>query len=203
MPSFYPVTLSDEGFIRGPARFMWAGTTIGFPTTVANIVNLSTYVAMSGWNDLGATKTGVTISHSGAEESFEVDQVLGEFESLPTSWEMSVQTSLAEATLDRLAIAWEERDPSSVAFGTNPSEKQMDLGAPLSFTRRRLAVLYRRSNGKIRATIFRKAQLSPQESTTVYNKTGEQQSFVARFRCLQDLSITDELQRFGAIFDQQ
>lgn len=202
MPSFYPVSLNDEGFIRGPARFMWAGTTIAFPTNVGLIVNLSTFAAQSGWNDLGATKTGVTVSHSGTEESFEVDQVLGEFESLPTNWEMSVQTALAEATLDRVAISWEQRDPSSVS-ANGGTEKQMDLGAPLSYTRRRLAVLHRRSNGKIRALVFRKAQLSPQESSMVFNKTGEQQSYVTRFRCLQDLSIADELQRFGAIYDQQ
>ncbi len=48
---------------------------------------------------------------------------------------------------------------------------------------------------------FRKAQRTPQESSVVYAKAGEQQTVPVRFRALADTSIADQLQRF-AVFDQ-
>jgi len=48
MADFFRTNISDDTFIRGPARLMWAGTTIAFPTTIGDIINLSTYDAATG-----------------------------------------------------------------------------------------------------------------------------------------------------------
>jgi hypothetical protein len=152
---------------------------------------------MTGWNDLGATKGGVQVSINNTEESFDVDQVYGDIDSLPTAWECSVSTQLAEMTLDRLSFCWEG---SSVT--TSGGEKAMGFGAPLSYTRRRMAVLFQRPNGKVRAFVFRKVQRSPQESTITFNKTGEQQSVAVRFKAIADLSVVDVYSRFFTAYDQ-
>lgn len=197
MVDFFRVSITDDNFIRGAARLMWAGTTVAFPTTISDIINLSTYDAQSGWNDLGATKTGVTITYNNTEETFDVDQILGDIDSRPVSYEQTVSTNLAEMTLERLQIAWE-----GGAITTSGSERQMGVGEPPVYVRRRVAVLFQKANGKLRAHVFRRAQHSPQESAIAFNKTGEQQSVPVRFRALADTSIADVYTRTQVIFDQ-
>ncbi len=202
--NFYPVTLNDEGFVRGPGRLLIAAVTQAFPTEISQIVNASTFVAMTGWTDLGATKGGVTITANNTEETFNVDQVLSDIDSLPTGWTMAVSTQLAEMTLDRLAVVF-DGDPvtTNAATTTGVSEKNLNLGAPLTYTRRRLAVAFRRpATGKIRIVVFRRVQRSPQEAAVTYNSTGEQQTVAARFNCLADLSVANQNARIGLIFDQ-
>lgn len=188
----------DHNFIRGAARIMWAGATVTFPGDISDIINLSSYDVGSGWNDLGATKTGITITVNNTEETFDVDQVYGDLDSRPTGWEVTVSTSLAEMTLAHLQLAWEGAVQGT---GTAGSATQ-GFGEPLFYTRRRLAVLFQRQNGQIRAFVFRTVQRTPQESAIVFAKTGEQQSVPVRFRCLADTSITDVQSRYFVIFDQ-
>jgi hypothetical protein len=197
MTDFHRTRVNDDNFIRGAARIMWAGTTVTFPTAISSIINLSSYDAMTGWNDLGATKTGITVTVNNTEETFDVDQIYGDIDSRPTGWECTVATALAEMTLAHLALAWEGSSPGVVG-----SETQMGVGNPLRYTRRRLAVLFQKDNNNIRAYIFRKVQRTPQESSVAHAKTGEQQSVPVRFRALADTSIADQLQRYFMIYDQ-
>lgn len=202
MADFHRAFVTDDNFIRGAARLMWAGSTVGTPTAISSVVNLSTYEPMAGWNDLGATKTGITISVNNTEESFDVDQIMGDLRVLPTNWECSVQTQLAEMSLDRLAIAWEGSSVSTDS-GVTPNEKEMGFGQPLSYTERKLAVLFQRPNTKIRAFLFRKVVRAAVESSVVFSKTGEQQTVPVRFRALADLSVADPYKRFFIVRDQQ
>lgn len=199
---FHRANVNDENFIRGAARLMWAGATIGNPTTIAGIINMSTYNPMTNWNDLGATKTGITISVNNTEESFDVDQVMGDLRVLPTNWECSVQTQLAEMSLERLAVAWEGSQVTTDTAVT-PNEKEMGFGQPLFYTERKLAVLFQRPNGRIRAFIFRRVVRAAVESSVVFAKTGEQQTVPVRFRALADLSVADPYKRFFIVRDQQ
>lgn len=188
---------SDDSFIRGAARVMWAGTTVAFPTTISDMINLSTYDAMTGWNDLGATKTGVTIVYNNTEESFDVDQILTDIETRPVSYEQSVTTALAEMTLDRLQIAWQGGAKTTVG-----SEEQMGIGEPPAYIRRRLAVLFQKADGKIRAHVYRMVVKGAVESSLVYNKTGEQIQIPVTFKALADTSIADVNTRTQVIFNQ-
>src|SRR6185436_3768785 len=192
MPDFHRVSINDDNFIRGAARILWAGTTIAFPVTIADVINVSTYDPMTGWNDLGATKTGITITVNNTEETFDVDQIYSDIDARPTSWECSVSTALAEMTLAKLQLAWEGGSIVTVTSG-GQNESQLGIGAPTTYTRRRLAVLFQKQNNKIRAYVFRKVQRTPQESAITYAKTGEQQAVPMRFKAFADLSITDPL----------
>lgn len=202
MPDFLRTFITDESFVRGAARLMYAAATQTFPAKIGDIVNMSTYEPMSGWNDLGATKTGIQISINNAEETFDVDQILGDIASQPTNWEMSVGTQLAEMTVDRLAIAWEGGTVTTDNAPSTGAEKVVGIGVPTAYTQRRLAVLFQRPNGKIRAYIFRKVQRMPQESNVTHAKTGEQISVPIRFKCLPDTSIADVYSRLMQIRDQ-
>lgn len=202
MTDFQRTYVNDESFVRGAARLLWAGSTVSFPTKISDVINLSLYDAATGWNELGATKTGIQISVNNSEESFDVDQILGTLDTMPTNWEVSVQTALAEMTLDRLQIAW-EGVPVVTSSLDGVNTKVVHFGQPTDYTERRLAVLFQRSNGKIRAYCFRRANRAPQESTVNHNKTGEQISIPVRWNCIPDLSVAEPKQRFFTIFDQQ
>lgn len=202
MPDFQRTYVNDESFVRGAARLLWAGSTVSFPTSISSVINMSLYDAQTGWNELGATKQGIQISVNNSEESFDVDQILGILETQPTAWEVSVQSALAEMTLERLAIAWEGSDVTVDATPPSGSEKVVHFGAPIDYTERRLAVLFQRPNGKIRGYFFRRVNRAPQESSVNHNKTGEQISIPVRFNCIPDLSVAEPKQRYFTVRDQ-
>jgi hypothetical protein len=201
MADFHRVTVDDERFIRGPARVLIAGYTVAAPTGIADIINLSTYDAQSGWTDLGATKGGVTVTVNNTEEEFDIDQILGAIKTEPVNWEASVSTQLAEMNLERLQVAWEGGDITTVSSGQADPFDEMGFGQAEHYTLRRLAVLYKRPTDKIRAFVFWKVGRSPQESTVVFNKTGEQQSVAVRFRAFAETSLSEK-KRFFVIRDQ-
>ncbi len=202
MTDFFRTDVNDRSFIRGAARLLYADYTETAPTRISDIISLTSgtlYDAQAGWTDLGATKTGIQISVNNTEEAFDIDQVLGDIDSLPTAWEVSVSTQLAEFTPEKLQIAWE----GSAITTNGASEEVISFGQPSSYTKRRLAVLFQRPNGNIRAYSFWKVQRLPQESTVTHAKTGEQVSIPASFRVMPDTTIVDPYARFFSIFDQE
>lgn len=205
MGSFLRANITDDTFLRGSARVLYAASGQTFPTQLSDIIVLTAggtqYDPQAGWTELGSTKTGIQISRNNTEETYDVDQIFGDIESAPTGWEMAISTAMAEMTPENLAIAWEGGTVTTDTAPT-PDEKHVPLGLPSVYTRRRLVVLHQRNNNKIRAYCFRKVQKSPQESTLNFQKTGDQQTAPVRFRAFADTSVADPLARFGEIIDQ-
>lgn len=206
MPDFHRTSVDDRSFIRGAARIMIAPITQAKPSKIGDVIILAPgvtqYNAQTGWTDLGATKTGIQVTLNNAEESFDVDQVLGDISSAPTSWECSVGTSLAEMTPEKMQIAWEGGAVTTDTTPTTGSEQEVGFGSPAYYTQRRMAVLFQRPNGKIRAHFFWKVQRQPQESSVTYSKTGEQISIPVRFRVMPDTSDPIVERRFFIVRDQ-
>ncbi len=206
MGAFLRTDLDNEwSFVRGAARLMVADIATTFPDEISDIVDLASgtnqYDATTDWDDLGATKTGISISINHAEETFDVDQVLGDIESVPTNWECSVSTALAENTLEHFQVAWEGSDITTNTT-PEPDERAMGYGQAANYTRRRLAVLYKNDEDLIRAFVFRRVQLMPVESQIAFNKTGEQISIPLQFKALADTSIPDIQSRFFVVYEQ-
>jgi len=207
MTDFHRTDVNDRSFIRGAARILVAPYTHARPTRISDVIALASasgvalYDAASGWTDLGATKTGIQITVNNAEESFDVDQIQGDISSAPTNWECSVGTQLAEMTPQRLRVAWEGSAITTDAGPTRP-EEEIGFGNPSFYTPRRLAVLFQRADGDIRAYFFWRCQKTPQESSVTHNKTGEQISVPVRFKVLADTTLTDPYKRFFIIRDQ-
>lgn len=205
---FHRTFVNDRSFIRGAARLLIAPITWAKPAKIGDVIALAStssvalYDAASGWTDLGATKTGCQITVNNAEEAFDIDQVLGDISSQPTNWEVSVGTQFAEMTPERMRVAWEG---SAITLDTapTPDEEEIGFGAPAAYTQRRLAVMFQRPNGFIRAYLFWKVQRMPQESTVTHAKTGEQISIPVRFKALADTTVTDPYKRFFIIRDQE
>jgi hypothetical protein len=213
MADFHRTEVNDSSFIRGAARLLIAPVSQAKPTQLSDVIDMGvdatpgpvvapTYDAETGWVDLGATKTGVQITINNSEETFDVDQVMGDIASQPTNWECSVGTQLAEATPEKMQIAWEGSAITTDATPLSGSEKEIGFGQPVSYTQRRLAVLFQRPNGKVRGYLFHKVQRQPQESSITHAKTGEQISIPIRFKVLADTTETDIYKRFFIIRDQ-
>lgn len=204
-----PVVCTFQGALANmlvPAMVPNSGALVGGVATVAHTTPgsaaLSLYDSQAGWNDLGATKNGISVAINNAEETFDIDQQLGIIGSQPSSWTVTVSTALAESTPERMQVAWQG---SAITVDNTPpsgAEKQIGFGAPNFYTQRRLAVLFQRPSGLIRGYFFRIAQRSPAESTLVHNKTGDQQSIPVAFNILADNNVSDVLSQFFIIRDQ-
>ena len=211
MADFHRTYVNDRSFIRGAARLLIAPIDSDKPASIGDVITLDDapttgmqYDAVDPWVDLGATKTGCQITINNAEEAFDVDQILGDISSAPTSWECSVGTQLAEMTPERMQVAWEGSDITTetpTGAGALP-EEEFGMGEPAAYTQRRLAVLFQRPTGLIRAYLFWIVQRQPQESSVTHAKTGEQISIPVRFRAIPDTSIADVRKRFFVIRDQ-
>lgn len=163
------------------------------------------YDPLAGWTELGSTKSGVQVMRNNTETQLDIDQILTSILSVPDEWEMTVSTQFAETTLENLQLAWEGGAITTDATVT-PNERHLPMGAPLSYTNRRLAVLHQKtigtSAGRIRGIFVRSVTRSPQNSTLDYQKTGAQQTIPFTFRAYADINVSDPLQRFGEIVEQ-
>jgi hypothetical protein len=206
MGDFHRVNTEDEwAIVKGAARLLVAPEDETFPDTISDIIELASgvtqYDAAGDWEELGATKTGVTISTNNAEETQDVDQVLGDISSDPVNWEASVATALAENTLEHMQLAW-EGSAISTNTATTPDERTMGFGQASEYTKRRLAVLFKNKDDLIRAFVFRRVQLQPVESSFTFNKTGEMLQIPIQFKALADTSVADPLYRFFSVIEQ-
>lgn len=204
MADFYKTGLTDPwATLKGAARLLIADEDQAFPSGIGDIITLASgvnqYNAKAGWTELGATKGGVTVSTNHTEETISVDQVFGDIDSAPTAWETSVSTALAEMTLEHLQVVWEGSDIETNGAG----ERTLGYGQPDEYTKRRLAVLYKApKTDKIRAIVFRIAQLQPVESSIVFNREGDQMTLPVQFKGLADTSIDDPQKRFFMVYEQ-
>lgn len=198
---FHRFDISDDAFVAGPARLLWAGITVADPTAMSDVLNMSNFNPSTGWNDLGATKTGAAVTRNHTEQTYTIDQSFTDIRSRPTSWEMAVQTALAEMTLERIQFAWEGGAITTNTAPT-PDERKLGLGAPRKYTPRKFIVAHIRDNDKIRMYFLRKTQMAPQETSVQHQREGDQQTLPMRFRAFADTSIIDEKERFGYILDQ-
>jgi hypothetical protein len=198
--TFYITDLTDDwATLKGAARILTNDINSSVPEKISDIIDLVDFDAINGWKDLGVTKGGVTISRNHTEESLSVDQVFGDIYSDPTSWTIEVQTALAEMTLEHLRFAWE----GSEIFTNSSGERVLGYGQSENYTKRRLAVFYRSpKTKKIRAYIFYITQISPTESSIVFNKEGDQMTIPIVIKAFPDTDVVDPKAKFGFVLEQ-
>lgn len=163
------------------------------------------YDPVGSWTDLGSTKSGVSKDRNNTETQIDVDQILQALLAIPDEWEMTITTEFADTTLENLQLAWEGDTITTDATQT-PNERHLGMGAPLSYSQRRLAVVHQKTvgpaAGKMRADVFRIVQRSPQSSRMTYNKSGNQQTIPHVFRAFGDTTVADPALRFGEVIEQ-
>lgn len=131
-----PVTSTN--LIQGPATVYAGAFGAAEPATIAT-------APAAAWTDVGGTKGGVELNIASEYGTLTVDQVIDIIESRRTGREITVKTTLAEATLDNLARAIANTAPAAnvlslddgaTAFKPAYSAILIDGIAPGGFRRR-------------------------------------------------------------------
>lgn len=198
MVDFLKNDLDNEwAFVRGAARLLVSDFSNDFPESIADIVDTDTYDSQTGWDDLGATKQGIQISVQ-SEDIPSINYNSPNINNDIIENTVLVQTNLAEATLSNFIFAW-----NGSALITSGGERHTGFGSINTRVRRRLAVLYKNpTTNSIRAFIFRNVEIDGNQSSIVYNKTGDQQTIAVTFDCFPDFSITDVSSSIFMIYEQ-
>lgn len=183
--------LDPSQIFSGPARFLWADSSISFPSSLAEIINMSLYDSINGWNDFGATKNGISISSDIKDSGFSIDFDSGVIEQNCEVRNVFIESDLSETTLDRLQIAWEGNPVTIDASPGSGSEKNSEFGYSRSLKGRRLAILAKAPNNKIMGFIFRKTERIQSPGPIAYTKLGPQTLIPIKFSCVADTSISD------------
>lgn len=158
--------------IKGPAR-LWIGSFGVTEPTTANF----TVEPTAGWTDLGFTNGGVTLNLTREYSPFEVDQLTLSPGTAVVSEEISVATSLAEATVENLAIAMNSGTVATAATYKTYEPDDNLAGAPTAYKAimlRGLAPANASGVAQTRVVILRKV-LSTEGVELAYNKEDQTQ----------------------------
>lgn len=139
------MAVTVTSLIQGPAT-LYSGL---FGATEPTDTAVNTTPAASSWTDLGGTQDGVKLSVDQTYSELEVDQITVRVGSRLTKVDFTIETSLAEATLENLSLTlnggtaasgsgWKSYDPNVTSSATQPNYFAviMDGYAPQQFRRR-------------------------------------------------------------------
>lgn len=104
MADIYKV--NSDRIVGGPGRLVFKQYDGTFPESIEEVMSTTEpFTLTEGWKDLGATNDGITTSRSFDTEDFEVDQIVGAVDTDITSWEHTLETNLAENTIENRQLA--------------------------------------------------------------------------------------------------
>lgn len=139
------MAVTTTNLIQGPST-LYSGV---FGATEPTDTAVNTTPAASAWTDLGGTQDGVKLSIDQTYSELEVDQITLRVGSRLTKADFTIETSLAEPTLENLSLSlnggtaasgsgWKSFDPNVSSSATQPNYFAviMDGYAPGQFRRR-------------------------------------------------------------------
>lgn len=139
------MSVTTTNLIQGPAT-LYQGL---YQATEPADAAVNTTPQASAWTDVGGTQDGVKLSVDQTYGELEVDQITLRVGSRLTKQDFTIETSLAEATLENLALTlnggttasgagWKSFDPNVTSSATQPNYFAVILDgyAPNQFRRR-------------------------------------------------------------------
>jgi len=178
--------------------------------------NATTIAAMDNFADVGATQNGVEISWEPDIVDIEIDQFGDAAKLIQSKVKVMVKTTLAEATLNNLAIAWNYDDQGGGAAadgddikanlaGSGASTNTFLFGAQNVYPREKGLVVIGSAPGSSAAAIksrsFYTKRAVSMESSMISMKRAEATMFTVGFRILP--TVADTNYEYGKIIDQQ
>lgn len=165
--------------LRGPAKILYAGSGVGMPTIIENVINPTTGAPGASWVALGLTRGGVNVvKNLDVTVRDDVDQIIGAYDQDVTGRSYQIVTQLAEVLQDstrQLALAMEMGQTATTVAATTsqPTQVMRFLDDNDNKTEERLwAVVYPKStNGKLFAFVFRRGAVSGGEKTLRFDKS--------------------------------
>jgi hypothetical protein len=173
--------------------------------------NATTIAAMDNFADVGATQNGVEISWEPDIVDIEIDQYGDAAKLIQSKVKVMVKTTLAEATLNNLAIAWnydDETDGDDIKanFAGSPGSTNTFLfGVQNVYPREKGLVVTGSAPGSAAAAVktrkFYTKRAVSMESSMISMKRAEATMFTVGFRILPKTEDTNY--EYGKIIDQQ
>lgn len=170
--------------------------------------NATTIAAMDGFADLGATQNGVEISWEPDMVDIEIDQYGDAARIVQSKVKVMVKTTMAEATLNNLAIAWnydQNTGGSSIINNNDGANTQtFKFGAQSVFPYEKGLVITgtapNSAAGAVKTRKFYTKRAISMEASNVTMKRAEASVFAVGFRILPKTEDTGY--EYGKIVDQ-
>lgn len=121
-----------KNVIVGAARLYIgpSGTTKPAPVagTDYNVTLTAAPAVSAGWRQAGYTTDGMEFATDPTYDEIGVDQSMDAVRLFKSAMTASVNTTLAEATLENLVVAWGQNNSTASALGANESEMVLEAG---------------------------------------------------------------------------
>ena len=174
---------------------------------VGDSANATSIVAMDAFSDIGATQNGVEISWEPDMVDIEIDQFGDAARIVQSKVKVMVKTTLAEATLNNLALAWNYDSVGAtdvVANNDGANTKSFLFGAQTVFPYEKSLVITGTAPGSsasgIKTRKFYTKRAISMEASTISMKRAEASVFAVGFRILP--KVEDTGYEYGKIIDQ-
>lgn len=126
------MALKKENILVGAAR-VWLGPAVSAtvdlaasrPATVNGTRYATTMEGASTWSEIGFTQDGLEVATDPSWGEVEVDQLLDTPKIFKDGMSLTISTTMAEATLENLLIAWGQASTSVSSVA--PFEKELDI----------------------------------------------------------------------------
>lgn len=173
--------------------------------------NATSIAAMDNFADVGATQNGVEISWEPDIVDIEIDQYGDAAKLIQSKVKVMVKTTLAEATLNNLAIAWNYDnetggdDIKANLAGSGANTNTFLFGSQNVYPREKGLVIVGSAPGSSAAAIKTRSYYTKRavsmESSMISMKRAEATMFAVGFRILPKTEDTNY--EYGKIIDQQ
>ena len=174
---------------------------------VGDSANATSLVSMDAFSDIGATQNGVEISWEPDMVDIEIDQFGDAARIVQSKVKVMVKTTLAEATLNNLALAWNYDSVGAtdvVANNDGANTKSFLFGAQTVFPYEKALVITGTAPGSsasgIKTRKFYTKRAISMEASTISMKRAEASVFAVGFRILP--KVEDTGYEYGKIIDQ-
>ena len=174
---------------------------------VGDSANATSLSAMDSFSDLGATQNGVEISWEPDMVDIEIDQFGDAARIIQSKVKVTVKTTMAEATLNNLALAWNYDSVGTDAVKANndgANTKTFLFGAQTVFPYEKALVIQGTAPGSAAGAVktrkFYTKRAISMEATQLTMKRAEASVFAVGFRILPKTEDTGY--EYGKIIDQ-
>jgi hypothetical protein len=174
---------------------------------VGDSANATSIGTMDSFSDIGATQNGVEISWEPDMVDIEIDQFGDAARIVQSKVKVMVKTTLAEATLNNLALAWNYDSVGAtdvIANNDGANTKSFLFGAQTVFPYEKALVITGTAPGSsasgIKTRKFYTKRAISMEASTISMKRAEASVFAVGFRILP--KVEDTGYEYGKIIDQ-
>ena len=196
------MALNKRNVLVGAARLFIGPTGTSKPAVVAGTSYVTTMLADGTWREVGFTTDGVEFATDPTYDEITVDQQMDSVRIFKSGMTASISTTLAEATLENLVVAWGQASAtlSALSSGSEMYVHGGELGeAPVE--RGLIAVGNGpevAAGGKFAQRIYHLYRVLSVEGSTINMSRTDPTTIPVTFRALPD----DTTGRYGTIRDR-